>query len=135
LKKGFAVAIVLCCITLAAQEFSGPVGMSEFVTVEQLEKAFDGLDKGQKDEVLKYRLKREQFDDWLRNRMIAEAAYSDALDRATDIWYANEGEWQKIPQTLWDKLREMDKYEFRHATPGKETLSTSKRPPITGGSR
>jgi hypothetical protein len=89
-------------------------------------KAFDHADQTVKDPAMRNRLKSAMWERWLRNRQMANAEYSDALGQATDAWYTNNGDYKKIPQPLWDKLRELDKYQFKHALPGKEVLSTAR---------
>ena len=99
---------------------------TEFRTAEQIKRALEQAN-GEKDTILKDQIESHVFESWKRNRYIAEAEYCDNLDRATDIWYANNGDYRKIPPALWDKLREIDKYQFKHALPGKEVLSTARK--------
>lgn len=98
-----------------------------FVTVEDLKAAMESVDKEQRDPVMRDRIKDGIWERWKRDREIADADYSDNLDRATDMWYANSGDYKKIPPDLWDKLRELDKYQFKHSLPGKEILSTARK--------
>jgi hypothetical protein len=66
---------------------------------------------------------------WNEERSLQEAEYLDTLREATDVWYVSNGDYKKIPSQLWDKLREVDRFQFRHALPGKEVLSPAREAP------
>lgn len=97
-----------------------------FITVEELKTAIEGVDKQGRDAVERAEMEKVILERWRRDRAIAEADYNDNLEKVTDLWYASNGDYKKIPQPLWDKLRELDKYQFKHALPGKEVLSTAR---------
>ena len=99
------------------------------VTVEVLKAAIESADKAQSDPVLRAEIEKGILERWRRDRSIAEAEYNDNLEKVTDLWYTNNGDYKKIPQPLWDKLRELDKYQFKHALLGKEVLSTARVAP------
>jgi hypothetical protein len=65
---------------------------------------------------------------WSEERALQEADYLDTLRGATDVWYENNGDYKKIPSQTWDKLREVDRFQFKHALLGKEVLSPAREP-------